>query len=206
MAEELEKKAGGMSYRIMKGINTSLITPYLEGHDKKSSAAIFEKNQEYYIASANKTISRLELANIRVKYTENLYKGQFAMDRINHGLSWLNILITEIKNTTNNLELQAMIPYKKWHAVKLIPSAAEGYAMSNSIKMIIKQLTNNHPKLINAKKIKDAETHIDNAQVIFLNLLNLDESSNFIAAEKSHLNAYKEIKIAQSILKTIETT
>lgn len=33
-------------------------------------------------------------------------------------------------------------------------------------------------------------------------MLNLDERSNFIAAEKSRLKAYKEIEIAQLTLKT----
>jgi hypothetical protein len=206
MPQELEKNAGGMSYQIMKGINTSLVSPYLEGHDKRSSAAILEKNQDYYIASVNKTISRLELANIRVKYTEHPDKGQLTMDRIKHGINWLKILKIEIKNTTNNHELQAMIPYKKWHAVKLIPSSAEGYAISNSVKMIIKQLSNNSSRLSNTQNLENAKTHIDHAQEIFLNLLNLSESSNFIAAEKSRLKAYKEIEIALSTLKTIETS
>ncbi len=42
---EHEKIAGGMFYRIMENINTS-ITEYLSGHDKKSSSEILEKNKE----------------------------------------------------------------------------------------------------------------------------------------------------------------
>jgi hypothetical protein len=202
MLQELEENAGGMSYHIMKGINTSMFKPYMEGHDKRSSAAILEKNQEYYIASANKTKARLELANIRVKLTEHPdEKSQLPIDRINHGLNWLKILKKEIKNTKNNHELQTVIPYKKWHAVKLIPSAAEGYAISNSIKRIIKQLSNDRSRL--SKKLENAKTHVDRAQEIFLNLLNLDESSNFLAAEKSRVKAYEEIEKAQSSLKPI---
>jgi len=89
-----------------------------------------------------------------------------------------------------------VIPYKKWHAVKLISTAAEGYAISNSVKRIIKLLNNDHPRLSNAQKLENAKTHIDDTQEIFLNLLNLYESSNFIDAEKSRFKAYEEVGIA----------
>jgi hypothetical protein len=59
--QETENMAGVMSYRTMNGIDTSIIMSYLEGTNKNSSTEIFKKNREYYIASANKTISRLEL-------------------------------------------------------------------------------------------------------------------------------------------------
>ena len=60
--------AGGMSYRTMNGIDVRYIMEYLEGTDENSSKEILKKNREYYIASANKTISRLELAKKRVEY------------------------------------------------------------------------------------------------------------------------------------------
>jgi hypothetical protein len=60
--KETKNMACGMSYRTMNGIDTSYIMSYLEGNDQNSSTEILKKNREYYIASANKTISRLELA------------------------------------------------------------------------------------------------------------------------------------------------
>jgi hypothetical protein len=201
MRPKMEENAGGMSYRTMKGIDTSLLTTYLEGHDKRSSAAILEKNKKYFIASANKTKARLELANLRIMFIENHYdKDQLTIDKINHGLNWLKILKIKIKNTTKNHELETMIPYKKWHAVKLISSAAEGYAISNSIKRDIMELSNQDLKLRNSQ-LENAVTHLNHAKKIFINLLNLDENSNFNVAEKSRIKAYEELKIAQSILK-----
>ena len=58
--QEGENIAGGMSYRTMNGIKTTKIMDYLEGYDDDSSMEILEKNKDYYIASANKTISRLD--------------------------------------------------------------------------------------------------------------------------------------------------
>ena len=66
--QEGENIAGGMSYRTMNGIKTTKIMDYLEGFDDDSSMEILEKNKDYYIASANKTISRLDLAKKRVEY------------------------------------------------------------------------------------------------------------------------------------------
>ena len=60
--QEGENIAGGMSYRTMNGIKTTKIMDYLEGYDDDSSRKYLNKNKDYYIASANKTISRLELA------------------------------------------------------------------------------------------------------------------------------------------------
>ena len=190
-----------MSYQTIEGIKTSLLTNYLEGHDKKSSSAILEKNKNYYIASANKTKARLELAKVRIRNVENYYdKDQLGIDRINHGLNWLRILKIKIKNTNNNHELETVIPYKKWHSIKLIPSASEGYAITNSIQRDVKQLRNKDSNLHNSN-LNNAITHISHAKKIFFNLLNLNENSNFIAAEKSRIKAYEEIQIAQSILK-----
>jgi hypothetical protein len=58
-----------MSYRTMNGIDNSHIMKYLEGTNENSSTEIFKKNREYYIASANKTISKLELTKKRVEYS-----------------------------------------------------------------------------------------------------------------------------------------
>jgi hypothetical protein len=57
-----------------------------------------------------KTITRLELANIRVKYIEHLKRANW-MDGINHGLNWLKILkIDKIPPTT--IIVAPVIPYK----------------------------------------------------------------------------------------------
>ncbi|MDD3985318.1 MAG: hypothetical protein PHY59_05420 [Methanobacterium sp.] len=69
--QENENIAGGMSYRTMKGINFKKIEKYLIGNDNNSSTEILEKNKDYYIASANKTIARIELAKKRSEYGLN---------------------------------------------------------------------------------------------------------------------------------------
>jgi hypothetical protein len=62
--QETENMADGMSYRTMNGIDTRKIMSYLEDRNKKSSEEIFHKNRDYHIASADKTIVRLELPKL----------------------------------------------------------------------------------------------------------------------------------------------
>jgi|GEM_PF-1063770 len=191
---EKEKNAGGMSYRTLPGIETILITQYLDHHDKKPLYLVSEKNKKYYMASADKTIARLELTKIRVENSDiSSDECQVVMDRISHGLNCMEYIKNRVRNVASNEELHKITPYKLWHAVKLIPSAAEGYAVTASIENDIfrdKRPESNH----DPEKIK---THLENVKTIFLHLLNLDESSDFAAAEKSRLKAYKDIEIVQ---------
>ncbi len=191
---EKEKNAGGMTYRTLPGIETTLITQYLDRHDKKPLYIVSEKNKKYYMASADKTIARLELAKIRVENSDISWdEYQVVMERISHGLDCMERIKNRVKNVASNGELHKLTPYKLWHAVKLIPSAAEGYAVTASIENALfrDKRPESNPDL---EKIK---THLDNAKTIFSHLLNLDESTDFTAAEKSRLKAYKEIKIVQ---------
>lgn len=203
MSEEYEDSAGGMTYRTMKGIETSSMMKYLEGHDKMSSSEIFEKNKEYYIASANKIIARLELAKIRVKHAK-LSKEDKKMlrDRLSHGLNWLDTLKKNIDGTKNNSEFQKAVYYKEWHSVKLIPSGVEGYIITTSIERDINKITDKLPESIDRENLKTAETCNENAKMIFLKLLDLNVDSNFKAAANSRIKAYNEAAVAWNILKS----
>lgn len=192
--QEREKNAGGMSYRTLLEIETTLITHYLDSNDYGS--AIFEKNKEYYLASADKTIARLDLAKIRVENSDMpSLRYQFVMSRINHGLHGMGNLKTQIKHAHDNEELQQATPYKMWHAVKLIPSAAEGCAILSSLEKTIRNKLHE-----SNQKLKEDKTHLENAKKIFSYLLNLDENSNFVMAEKYRLKAYEEMEMVQKIL------
>jgi len=192
-----EKNAGGMSYRTLPGIETTLITHYLDYTDKKPLFAVFEKNKEYYMASADKTIARLELAKIRVQNSNISYdEYPVVMERISHGLDSMECIKNRIKNVSGNEEVHKVTPYKIWHAVKLIPQAAEGYAILISIQKLI--FTSDRSKSDHVK-LKKVKFHLKKAEKIFLCLLNLNENSDFQAAEKSRLKAYEEIKIVKEI-------
>lgn len=192
-----EKSAGGMSYRTLPGIETTLITHYLDHNGKKPLSIVFEKNKQYYVASADKTIARLELAKIRVENSDISHdKCQVVMGRISHGLYCMVCIKNRITNVASNEELHKITPYKIWHAVKLIPQAAEGYAILISIEEVI--FTSERPES-DPVKLKKVKFHLKKAEKIFLCLLNLDENSDFQAAEKSRLKAYEEIKIVKEI-------
>jgi hypothetical protein len=199
--KEEEDSAGGMSYRTMKEIDTFSIIKYLEGYNERSSTEIFEKNKEYYIASADKTIARLELARIRLKHA-NLSgeDNSMLLNRLSNGLNWLKTLKKNIRKANNNSEFQKVISYKKWHSVKLLPSGVEGYLITNSIQRNIDGIKNKLPES-ESEDLRNAKTHNQKAKLIFLKLLNLDVSSDFKAAEKSRIKAYNEAVTAQRILK-----
>jgi hypothetical protein len=191
---EHEKIAGGMFYRIMENINTS-ITEYLSGHDEKSSSEILEKNKEYYIASANKILARFELAKVRIENIDTDEKDRHLLSmRLNHGLKWLKNLKKNMKNVSDAHKFPKEVPYKKWHAIKLIPSAAEGYAITSSIEKKLNQINMNQSK-DNVTRLKNANFHNKKAKGIFLDLLNLEENSDFKLAEKQLIIGYEEIEL-----------
>jgi hypothetical protein len=205
MPQHGEKKAGGMTYQTLEGARTSALNPYLEGQDNQSQWVIFKRNQDYYIASADKTIARLKLAKTRVKCTEISGKQYLMlMDKISKGLNWLKALKNEIKSTDSNQDLQAVISYKKWHAVKLIPSAAEGYAIANAINIKINQLNIIQNNLTYKKQLEDAISHNKLAEDIFSYLLNLEETSDFSNAEKRRVEGFEEIGTAQILVNSIQ--
>jgi hypothetical protein len=202
--QEGENIAGGMSYRTMNGIKTTKIMDYLEDFDDDSSKEILEKNKDYYIASANKTISRLDLAKKRVEYASLEKKTELIIcEKISRALYWLEELkeCILIKNNSKFLEVNQ---YKKWHAVKLIPSAAEGIIITS----LIKGQLDNFVKNYNESNIilVSARQHIEKAEVIFHDLLNLNEYSDFKEAEKLRIKGYNEAVIADEKLKNLTDT
>ena len=89
--QETENMADGMSYRTMNGIDTRKIMSYLEDRNKKSSEEIFHKNRDYHIASADKTIARLELTKTKVEYGHlNKNSRELVCNIISNAIIWLN--------------------------------------------------------------------------------------------------------------------
>lgn len=194
-----EDIAGGMSYRTMKGIDTRIMD-YLAGHDAKSRAEIFEKDKEYYIASADKIMARFELAKIRIENMEiSKKKGQVLDERLSYGLKWLNSLKNNIEMANDKAEFQKAVSYKKWHAIKLIPSAAEGYAIATIMERNLKEFNN----IYEVTKLNEADFYNKKVKEIFLNLLNLKEDSDFKLAEKRRIEAYRELNNVSKLLDDI---
>ncbi len=197
-----EEVAGGISYRIVKGFNTSIMK-YISGHDEKSSFEILQKNKLYFIASANKIIARVELAKIRIENIEIEEKDSRMLNiKLNNGVEWLKNLIQNIKDESDAHKFPKGVPYKEWHAIKLIPSAAEGYAITASIQKKLNQINKNSIKT-DVNKLKIVNFHNNKAKEIFFELLNLEENSDFRLAEKQLIKGYEEIKLNQKILKGI---
>lgn len=193
---EGENIAGGMSYRTMNGIDTTKIMKYLEGSNKESYMKILEKNKDYYIASAKKTIARLKLAEKRVEHGDvDPGCAEMINVKILSSLKWLEKLKEDIKSVTNKSELLEVGQYKKWHAVKLLPSAAEGIIITSLIKRKINNFSVNYNESPH-KKLENARIHNEKAEAIFLELLNLSEKSDFIVAERSRIEGYNEAVLA----------
>ena len=198
--QESEDTAGGMSYRTMKGIDITNITGYLEGSDTKSAQEILDKNKDYYIASANKTIARLELTKKRVEHGHiEPICAEMIYEKISNAIKWLKELKNEIQRANNKSDLLNFKEYKKWHAVKLIPSAAEGIIINSSINRKIADIINN--KEFNKDLVEIARIHNEKSRSIFLELLNLTEHSDFKAAERLRIKAYGESVLADRKIK-----
>lgn len=197
--QEYENSAGGMSYRTMKGINFKEISKYLEGSNQKNSQGILNKNKEYYIASANKTIARLELSKERIEDVNILPEtADIISDKISSALYWLEKLKNDIKKVNNGSEILKKHQYKKWHAVKLLPSAAEGLMIMTRIEKQINKIDSN--ETVNKKLIENIFIHLDKSKTIFLELLELGKLSDFEKAEKLRVEGYSELVIANSKL------
>lgn len=204
MSQEYEDIAGGMSYRTMRGIEFSDISEYLDGFDETSKKEIFKKNKNYYIASANKTIERLELAKTRLLTSELSIKTiEMIIDKICDAFGCLEKLKIEIENARFGNEILKKVWYKRWHALKLLPSAAEGILIGELIDRKIKILNRDADESGN-ELIQEVVNHNNKAKSIFLKLLDLDESTDFKDAEESRLNGYGELILAHDKLGNIE--
>jgi hypothetical protein len=80
--------------------------------------------------------------------------------------------------------------------LSLIPSVAEGYTITASIEKKLNQINKNSIKT-NLNKLKNANFHNNKAKEIFFELLNLEENSDFILAEKQLIKGYEEIKLTR---------
>lgn len=201
MSQNYEENAGGMSYRTLKDVDTSQIMGYLQGRDETGSAEILEKNIEYYLASAEKTLSRLELARVRSK-SSNLPEEdiQIIDSKLDEGSKWINDLKRKLKK--NKSEFPDIVSYKRWHAVKIIPSAVEGYVITRSIQIKINRIKGNLSASAHRMHLRSAEKHNEASKKIFLELMGLDESSDMDNAEILRIKAFNEASTAQDILKT----
>ena len=193
--QENENIAGGMSYRTFNGIDTTIME-YLEGFNEESLQEILKKNKNYYVKSADKTIARLELAKIRVesgnideKYAEIIYY------KISTAIEWLNELKKDVINVSNTSKFLESFQYKKWHAVKMIPSASEGLLITFLISQKIEDIHKNDTS-IDINRLKLAKTHNKNAELIFKKLLSLNERSDFKLAERLRIEGYGEAVLA----------
>jgi len=200
--EEGENIAGGMSYRTMDGIDSKRIMKYLDGLDDESYMKILEENKIYYIVSAEKTSARLNLTKKRVEngrlHTEC---AKMINTKIYTSLRWLEKLKEDIMSVKNKSEILELTQYRKWHAVKLLPSSAEGILITSSIKEKIEKLSVN-PQ-IGPEKLEEAMIHIEKAEEIFFDLLNLSEKSDFNAAERSRIVGYSEAVLADKELESL---
>lgn len=204
MSQEYEDIAGGMSYRTMQGIDFSHISEYLYGVDEASKTEIFEKNQNYYIASAGKTIERLKLARTRVLTSGlSLQTTEKIEDKICDAFKCLEKMKREIRQARKGNEILKREWYKRWHKVKLLPSTAEGILIVELIEKKIKFL-NGHVDKFGSELLKEVRTHNDNAESIFLDLLEVNENSDFKNAERSRLKGYNELVLADDKLRDIE--
>jgi hypothetical protein len=202
--QENENIAGGMSYRTMKGINFNQIEKYLDGSDDISSAEILEKNKIYYIASANKTIARIKLAEKRAEYgLNNTDHVKLINLKISTSLKWLEKLKIDINKFNTNSEFLDVKQYKKWHAVKLLPSAVEGIIITSEIKYKLSNIDSNYSESCK-QNIEIVKKHIDTAEIKFLELLNLNERSDFKEAEIIRIYAYNESVLADKKLESLK--
>jgi hypothetical protein len=202
--QENENIAGGMSYRTMKGINFNQIEKYLDGKDNISSTEILKKNKNYYIASANKTIARIKLAKKRSEYGLNNNDHVRLINlKISASLRWLDKLKKDIKKSDTNSEFLNVKQYKKWHAVKLLPSAIEGIIITSKIKYKLLNIDSGYSGS-SKQNIEEAKKYIENAEIKFLRLLNLNENSDFKQAESIRILAYNESVIADKKLDSLK--
>ncbi|MBZ2165766.1 hypothetical protein [Methanobacterium spitsbergense] len=199
--QENENIAGGMSYRTMKGINFNQIGKYLDGNDNISSTEILEKNKNYFIASANKIIARIKLAKKRSEYGLNNNDHVRLINlKISASLRWLEKLKKDIKSDINS-EFLNVKQYKKWHAVKLLPSAIEGIIITSKIKYKLLNIDSCYSGS-SKQNIEEAKKYIENAEIKFLRLLNLNENSDFKQAESIRILAYNESILADKKLES----
>lgn len=195
--------AGGMVYDTGEGPEDSAggIMGYLSGHDNVTSLKQLEKEKSYYMASADKTASRIELAKARIQeawISDDDHK--MLDDRLNAGLAWTKDLKERMGRASNRSEFDKAVDYKVWHAVKMLPTAAEGYAITAAIRNHIEWIRGNMSG-IDRGLLDEAESHNSHARSAFLQLLYLDDRADFHAAEKARTEAFNDAREAHGLMK-----
>lgn len=193
------KMAGGMVHWTNEGVDISPggIMRYIAGDSEADSGAILEKEKAYYAACVDKTLSRLELAKVRID-TADLTAEERSMlyGRLNAGVGWLQANKKAFESAKDRSSFEKVIDIKTWHAVKMLPTASEGYSIACAIEKRIEKMPDSADK-------KEAVTVNGQAKSTFLRLLNLDGSADFVAAEKDRIEAFGRLSRADDWLKKV---
>lgn len=182
--------AGGMAYQADEAEESSLMN-YFYGHDGVVPTEILDKEKEYYFASADKTAARLGLAKERiVKAVIPEDDRRMLMGRLDSGLEWLEHLKQRLRDAPDKPAFDAIASssYKAWHAVKIIPAAAEGYAVTDGIQDHIDWMKKRSPGDVHLNNLEKLNNQ---AKAKFLGLLNLDECADFEDSEQDRVEAYR---------------
>ncbi|MCD1293920.1 hypothetical protein CUJ83_02770 [Methanocella sp. CWC-04] len=199
--------AGGMSYDAMKAVDMSGLMEYLAGSDRVSARDVLEKYKQYYISSADKTRARLELAKSRVKAASiSEEEKRWLIRKLEEGTGWLKELGSKIASAKGEAGFNKVTTgiFDKWHLIKLLPSSAEGCALTASMRSDIKRIRMNSG-LTSEKAVylSEAGDHNIRAYNLFRTIMRLDVRSDLWEAEEMRLEAYKEASAALEKLKKI---
>jgi hypothetical protein len=189
--------AGGMVHWTNEGVDMSPggIMRYVAGDDEAAAADILEKEKAYYAACIDKTLSRLALAKARISGS-GLTPEERAMvfGRLRSGVEWLETNKKMLLMASDRDSFEKTIDLKMWHAVKMLPTASEGYYIACSLEKRLDKADDSRGK-------REAKELNGRAGSTFIRLLNLDGRTDFVAAEKDRLAAFGQLSKADSQLK-----
>lgn len=193
------KMAGGMVHWTNEGIDISPggIMRYISGNDEADTASILEKEKAYYAASVDKTLSRLALARSHIDAADLTEKERSMLHgRLDSGISWLKMNKKAFISARDRASFEKEVDLKMWHAVKMLPTASEGYSIACAIEKCLDKAPDSRGK---AEAIR-----LDSwAKSTFLRLLNLDGRTDFAAAEKDRIEAFSMLSRADNWLKKV---
>ncbi len=105
-------------------------------------------------------------------------------------MEWLEHLKQRLRDAPDKPAFNAIAlrSDKTWNAVKIIPAAAEGYAITDGIQDHIDWMKKRSPGDVHLNNLEKLNNQ---AQAKFLSLLNLDERADFETAEHDRREAYR---------------